>query len=292
MGENSKRKAENSAGGDGKRAKTKKQWRTPTNGRDGGSYQQQQTIQAGDVGIFVTCIKGKESKATGEMRDLLDDYAERLYPEALAAGNDEDEQDDESAGSGVDDIEKEINAEVQEIRKPKAARLFTPIQLSTQCIVFFKTIDPVEPVSLVKRICEDAMNDNARKRTRFTQRLTPMTFMGRASAEGLEGVALKVLGPHFHQEPFKARTFAIRPTIRNHNILTRDSIIKQVASLVGEGHKVDLKNYELLIIVEVYQHICGVSVVDNDFERLKRFNISELFEPTPKEQAKEKTGSE
>lgn len=47
--------------------------------------------------------------------------------------------------------------------------------------------------------------------------------------------------------------FAIRPTIRNHNILTRDSIIKQVASLVGEGHKVDLKNYELLIIVEVYQ---------------------------------------
>lgn len=47
--------------------------------------------------------------------------------------------------------------------------------------------------------------------------------------------------------------FAIRPTLRNHNILTRDSIIKQVASLVGPGHIVDLKNYDLLIVVEVYQ---------------------------------------
>lgn len=47
--------------------------------------------------------------------------------------------------------------------------------------------------------------------------------------------------------------FAIRPTLRNHNILSRDSVIKQVASLVGPGHQVDLKNYELLVVVEVYQ---------------------------------------
>lgn len=41
--------------------------------------------------------------------------------------------------------------------------------------------------------------------------------------------------------------------MRNHNVLTRDSIIKQVAAIVGPGHEVDLKNYELLIVVEVYQ---------------------------------------
>lgn len=47
--------------------------------------------------------------------------------------------------------------------------------------------------------------------------------------------------------------FAIRPTLRNHNTLTRDSIIKQVASIVGPGHEVNLRDYELLIVVEVYQ---------------------------------------
>jgi len=47
--------------------------------------------------------------------------------------------------------------------------------------------------------------------------------------------------------------FAIRPTLRNHNTLTRDSVIKQIASIVGPGHTVDLKDYELLIVVEIYQ---------------------------------------
>lgn len=42
-----------------------------------------------------------------------------------------------------------------------------------------------------------------------------------------------------------------------------------------------------LICVCAIQNVCGVSVVDNSFERLKRFNISEIFDPTPKEEVKE-----
>jgi hypothetical protein len=34
-----------------------------------------------------------------------------------------------------------------------------------------------------------------------------------------------------------------------------------------------------------FQNICGVSVVDHRFEELKRYNISEIFDPTPKEEA-------
>jgi tRNA acetyltransferase TAN1 len=78
-------------------------------------------------------------------------------------------------------------------------------------VVFFKTEAPVEPVSFVKRICEDASKHAARKRTRFVKRLSPMTLMGRASAEGLEKVAREVLAPHFHQEPFVAKKVSIRP---------------------------------------------------------------------------------
>lgn len=29
------------------------------------------------------------------------------------------------------------------------------------------------------------------------------------------------------------------------------------------------------------KHVCGVCVVDTDYERLKRYNISEIYEPTP-----------
>lgn len=29
------------------------------------------------------------------------------------------------------------------------------------------------------------------------------------------------------------------------------------------------------------QHVCGVSVLDNSFERLKRLNIAEIYDATP-----------
>lgn len=50
-----------------------------------------------------------------------------------------------------------------------------------------------------------------------------------------------------------SRQFAIRTTIRNHHVLKRDDVISQVAAAVGDKHSVDLKNYDRLILVEIYQ---------------------------------------
>lgn len=81
-------------------------------------------------------------------------------------------------------------------------------------MVFFKTLAPVEPVSLVKKICSDAMDNKGQKRTRFAKRLSPMTLMGRASAEGLEKVAKEVLAPYFHKEPFEKRKVRVLPNLK------------------------------------------------------------------------------
>ena len=67
--------------------------------------------------------------------------------------------------------------------------------------------------------------------------------------------------------------FAIRTTIRNHTILKRDAVIKQVADAVGDHHVVDLHGYDLLILVEIYKvrtlssnagicHVCTRGVAD------------------------------
>lgn len=40
--------------------------------------------------------------------------------------------------------------------------------------------------------------------------------------------------------------------------MMRDEVIKRVADLVGEPHTVDLKNYDQLILVDVYRvSICS-----------------------------------
>lgn len=109
-------------------------------------------------------------------------------------------------------------------------------------------------MSLVRKICEDALA-TGKARTRFTNRLSPMEVMGHATEAGLEEAAKKALAPHFHAEGTSSKTFAIRPSIRHHNKsdMNRDTVIQLVAGIVGKPHRVDLKAYELLILVEVYR---------------------------------------
>lgn len=47
--------------------------------------------------------------------------------------------------------------------------------------------------------------------------------------------------------------YAIRPNVRSNKQWGRDIIIKTVADAVGPGHSVDLKNYDLIILVDVVQ---------------------------------------
>ena len=94
-------------------------------------------------------------------------------------------------------------------------------------VIFFKTRAPVEPVSFVRRICEDAAKHNAPKRTRFCNRLTPMTLMGKATEEGLEKTAKEVLAPHFHTEP------RVPVKVKSHSTLRHRQITDGSSSLLS-----------------------------------------------------------
>ncbi|KAL8766685.1 MAG: hypothetical protein Q9209_006615 [Squamulea sp. 1 TL-2023] len=235
------------------------------------------SINPGDAGIWATCNMHKEGLCTIELRNLFNEYAGLIYGDVTANGA--AVTDDAQLGS--DDIEAEINKEVQVIQTSKKGALFVPVKIDVQCVLFFKTREPVKPVSFVHRICSDAMNKTTIKQTRHAKRLTPMSRMGKATEKGLEEVAKAVLAPVFHREGVSTQKFAIRTTIRNNHAMKRDNIIKRVADLVGEPHTVDLKNYNQMILVDVYRNILGMSVVGSDFEELKRFNIAEIHEPEP-----------
>ncbi|KAI9666641.1 MAG: hypothetical protein M1821_004577 [Bathelium mastoideum] len=232
-----------------------------------------QNIELRDAGVWVTCVRGKEAKCISEVRDLFEEYVKKLYPEAGL-----DVADSLAQDVGIED---EITKELEGLQKPTKAPLFAPVKVDMDCVVFFKTRPPIDPVSLAHEICADAAKDRSLKRTRFVKRLSPVSLTTRATESDVDELSKEVLAPHFHQEN-GARKFAIRPTIRNSNMLSRDGVIKQVASAVGPGHSVDLRGYDMLIIVEVYKGICGMSVVGSDYDQLKRYNLAELYDPTRK----------
>ncbi|KAK4124194.1 hypothetical protein N657DRAFT_380106 [Parathielavia appendiculata] len=191
-----------------------------------------------------------------------------------------------------------------------------PVKMNVDCLLFVKTRPPVDPVAFVRRICEDARRCEeilGIMRCRYVNRLTPVSVMGKATEAGVAEVAREVLSGCFDlngkrsgdadagQEEGGAKgevstteeidsrrdgedpgrkpfTFAIRPTIRNHSNLKRDVVINTIAGLINDDrHKVNLTAPDKVILVDIYQTVCGMSVVDGDWDELKRFNLTELY---------------
>ncbi|TVY49196.1 tRNA acetyltransferase [Lachnellula occidentalis] len=254
-------------------------------------------IVPGDVGIWATCARGQEGKATIELRSLLHKFAEQFYG-IVGEAEEEDAEDEDDL-----DIESAIQKEAAAIEDKKdKPKLFTTARLDIECVLFVKVRPPIDPVDFVHRICKEVASKPDTAPTKYINRLTPMTMIGRATEKGLEELGKTVLEEYFElaekkttegsednaeitkeEEPERTSySYAIRPTIRNHNTLKRDGVIKQIASSIADVHKVNLTKPDKVILVEIYQTICGMSVVGDDWEALKRFNLAELTKPIPK----------
>ncbi|KAK3384763.1 hypothetical protein B0H63DRAFT_522110 [Podospora didyma] len=346
-----KRKGAPTGRGDGRNKKKKTggnagKWKTPHHQAKGtsGGLSGESSLQPGDTGIWVTCARHQENKSAREAKMLFTEYAEKVYgikEDAGAGPDDEDDGDIEAA------IQKEIAA-LNTKGTGDEAPLFTPLKMSVDCLLFFKTRAPIEPVEFVRRICQDAKAcaDPGQLKSRYMNRLTPSTIVGKASENGIIEVAKQALAPFFdlsgkraaavvnaaplaepvvteepaseggtgqtaqadgaeasvgadgqgtvdvslpasgiedagakpQQDKQKAFTFAIRPTIRNNGKIKRDFVINEVAGLINnERHKVNLTAPDKVILIDVYQAVCGMSVVDGDWEELKRYNLTELY---------------
>ncbi|KAK0713831.1 hypothetical protein B0T26DRAFT_718592 [Lasiosphaeria miniovina] len=342
MTESTKRKEAPSGSAGAQHDKKKKtgnsgKWRTPHH-QAKASLPNDSGFQPGDTGIWVTCARHQEARAAREVSMLFAEYAEKLYgikEKDFVGSEDEDSQDIEAA------IQKEIAA-LNSKGEYDSAAIFTPMKMGVDCLVFFKTRAPIEPVEFVRRICVDAKAcaDPRQLRCRYVNRLTPSTVMGKATEQGIVELAKKALAPFFdlggkratraeprtesaadavseqkqegdsgralagaadaitdgpsesievpasegeaanqqQKEADQAFTFAIRPTVRNHSKLKRDFVINEIAGLINDDrHKVNLKAPDKVILVDLYQSTCGISVVDGDWDDLKRYNLTELY---------------
>ncbi|KAL2222932.1 THUMP domain protein [Thermoascus aurantiacus ATCC 26904] len=253
-----------------KRRKGGEQWRKQQAAKSGRIM-----IESGDSGVFVTCDMGREGKCTAEALDLFSQSVEISHENT---GKVEESEDDD------DDIEAQIRKEVEGLKPKSEARpLFQAIRLDIPCLIFIRVDKSIDPVQLVHRLCAEAQANPEKKKSRWIKRMTPVTSIRKTLSVDLESFAKEILKPHFHAGG-PPKKYAIRPTVRSNDQWKRDDIIKTIADVVGPGHSVDLKHYDLIILVDVVQNVIGMSVVGSDYDQLKRFNLAELYSPTPKPQ--------
>ncbi|EAA30469.1 hypothetical protein NCU02385 [Neurospora crassa OR74A] len=314
-GEQGKRK--NAPGGDGGQKQKKKKtggagkWTTP-NQANKLALERNSIPQIGDRGIWVTCARHQENKAAREVINLFEEYIETMYgikpasKEAKVGDDDDADLDIEAAiAKELGAMKENKTADVQKQEEDRA--LLKAMKLNIDCLLFVRTKDPIEPVEFVKRIVVDTKEctDIRKIKCRYLNRLTPMSVMGKATEQGLAETARQVLEEHFDlsgkkgektegdggaeaetnkegdnnkKREYKPYTYAIRPTIRNHSNLKRDVVINTIANLINdERHRVDLTKPDKVILVDIFQTVCGLSVVDGDWDELKKYNMTELY---------------
>ncbi|KAL4918547.1 hypothetical protein BDW62DRAFT_210392 [Aspergillus aurantiobrunneus] len=234
------------------------------------AHTERSNIETGDWGIFVTCEIGRENKCAAEVVDLLTQNVERP-----GNGGDEAESD-----SGEDDIEAQIKKEIEGLKPTTTEKssLFETVKFDLPCILFVRFDKSIDPEKLVHQICLDARANPGQKRSRYIQRLTPVRSIRKTLSVDLEEFAREILKPHFHSGG-PPKKYAIRPSVRGNKKFNRDVIIKTVADIVGPEHPVDLKNYDLIILVDIVQNVMSMSVAGSDYDKLKRFNLAELYNP-------------
>ncbi|TCD70194.1 hypothetical protein EIP91_004373 [Steccherinum ochraceum] len=226
-------------------------------------------------GIWVTCVRNKEKSTVGELYDLFDSLASEMWPQQDSdKSKDEGDDDNEEDTDDDENIEAQIAKEVASMKRPRKEQRFVNCDTNTPCVVFISCKSPVDPVQLVLKHVENVMETGV-SRTRFTQRLTPVSASCVANIPEIKSLCTRLLQPVLDEDPEKAYKYKVELRIRNHNTVQRMPLIEELAKCVPEKHTVDLESPELFILVEIFKSLCGISVV-KDYYKLQKFNVMEI----------------
>lgn len=226
-------------------------------------------------GVWVSCAKGKEKQAIGEVYQVFESIASDVWPESGLDDGRESDGANNNDGAEDSDLEAQVAKELASIKRPRKEQRFANCQTNTPCLIFISCKPPVEPVTLVLKYL-DSIRENGITQTRYISRLTPVSSSCITAIPEIKNLTRKTMEEFISLLGDDVMfSYKIELRIRNHSTLTRQSLIEAVADSVPKRFKVDLENPEVFILMEVFKSTCGMSVV-RDYYKLKKFNVLEI----------------
>ncbi|KIK55106.1 hypothetical protein GYMLUDRAFT_48061 [Collybiopsis luxurians FD-317 M1] len=225
-------------------------------------------------GVWVSCVKGKEKQTVGELYDLFESIAAKVWPmdDSHSDNSSDDDQSREESGLSIED---QINTEVTAFKRPRSQQRFASCQTNTPCVVFISCRPPVDPVQLVETHIRNVKSTGI-TRTRYTHRFVPVAATCYTNLSDMQALCKTIFGHYFSQNVGDSvHTYKIELRMRNHTTLARDSIIQAIAECVPEKFKVDLTAPEFFVLVEIFKSVCGISIT-RDYYKLHKYNVMEL----------------
>ncbi|KAG9102463.1 hypothetical protein FRC06_001997, partial [Ceratobasidium sp. 370] len=204
-------------------------------------------------GIWAMVVKGKEKQAAGELYNIVETISDQLWPRSPTAevdGTDVPEPSDED-----EDIEKQLAKELSDINKPRskasAERRIASCPTDTTCVIYVSTNPPIDPVRVTLHHMEQ-VSQTGISGTRALVRLIPASGVCAANMAAITALANDLFASVFGGDP---RKYKIELRIRNHAVLAKEEVIKEIAKCVpaDKGHTVSLTSQDTTILVEVFK---------------------------------------
>ncbi|PAN51438.1 hypothetical protein PAHAL_9G594500 [Panicum hallii] len=179
----------------------------------------------------------------------------------------------ESSERNIDDL---IDEDLKGLGDRKK-RLFASLDSGCNGCIFIqmhKRAGDPGPVEIVQNMMSSAASTHIHM-SRFILRVLPAEVACYASEEEITKAISPLVEKYFPKECPSVHKFAVLYEARSNTGIDRMKIINAVAKSVPQPHKVDLKNPDKTIIVQIAKTICMIGVVER-YKELSKFNLRQL----------------
>eukprot|EP00871_Galdieria_phlegrea_P001801 jgi/Galph1/2621/GphlegSOOS_G1309.1 len=245
-------------------------------------------------GVLVTCSPRQQAACSKEAYQILLEYAEIINDRKKIENLNEESNcvEQVSLESELEQL-RGYGTNTNQTTDISLLHTFSQVQVGVKGSIFFAIVEnsTIDPCELVYNIMNDIQETQTR-RCRYSVRFIPVDGVCYAKYEqvsrAVESIFAKRFYPIREEQP---NTFAVVFRKRNNTDAHREDFIRAVADKVPSAYRVDLKNPQYSILIEVLKTACFISVVQH-YNEYYKFNVHELAERTVSSQHVQVTSSE
>ncbi|CDR96180.1 THUMP DOMAIN CONTAINING PROTEIN 1-RELATED, putative [Babesia bigemina] len=233
-------------------------------------------LTIGSRGLLITnAVSRKHKEAMQECLTILREHCESVDP---SFGDVNDKQD---ASSDAVNVEDAIKAELEQNKRFFDRFVPGPCLSQNLNVVHFRNENDV-PSTYVRDIFHSMLHERTYK-PRFLCRIVPYDVVCKAEGEPFTKTLTALVAREFplsqangiseKDDGSEPSTWSLSYACRNSNAIKRQDVLELAVQLVGRNYRVDLREPDKLIVVEVVKGYCGLAVISN-YKPIAHFKLN------------------
>ncbi|EDR28355.1 hypothetical protein, conserved [Entamoeba dispar SAW760] len=211
-------------------------------------------------GLLISHNLKRERGSKKEVNDLLDRF--------LVEDENKNFEDNTIRHEEKDDVDQQLAKELEALKKKNFI-----YETGVECMLYCEV--PYDAIQVVSQLFDGAKKE--RIVMKETQKIVPLQKVDMASSMEKLLKSVKELLNEVHRENYN--TFAISYNCRHNSNYSRDIVIKNVADLMPKEWKVNLKDPDVTVMIEIFYRGFGVSFVEREvMKKYNHFNIQRYIQ--------------